>query len=196
MVGVAPEDRDVLRLLWIDDILTDNPTLLIKRFTRVIFGVSSSPFLSSGTVSHHIEKYEEDDPDFVAQVLRSLYVDDLISGNNTLPAAFKFYILAKGRLAEAGFNLRKFITNSDELRELIEKNERSRVDLPSNVGPQADQRAEKTIESETFAKSSARKQKMNLFSDLFGTMKLINFVLNFRKLRIWLERFLLLNAEF
>ena len=30
MVGVAPEDRDVLRLLWIDDILTDNPTLLKK----------------------------------------------------------------------------------------------------------------------------------------------------------------------
>ena len=75
MVGVAPEDHDVLRLLWIDDILTDNLTLLIKRFTRVIFGVSSSPILLSGTVSHHIEKYEQEDPDFVAQVLHSLYVD-------------------------------------------------------------------------------------------------------------------------
>ena len=85
MVGVAPEDRNVLRLLWIDDILTDNPTLLKKRFTRVIFGVSSSPFLLSGTVSHHIKKYEQEDPDFVAQVLRSLYVDDLISENNTQP---------------------------------------------------------------------------------------------------------------
>ena len=85
MVGVAPEDRDLLRLLWIDDILTDNPTLLKKRFTRVIFGVSSLPFLLSGTVSHHIKKYEQEDPDFVAQVLRSLYVDDLISENNTQP---------------------------------------------------------------------------------------------------------------
>ena len=65
-----------------------------------------------------------------------------------------FYILVKGKLAEAGFNSRKFITNSDELRELIEKNERSRVNLLPNVGPQADQRAEKATESQTFAESS------------------------------------------
>ena len=38
---------------------------------------------------------------------------------------FELYVKSKLRLKEAGFNLRKFVTNSEELRERIEKNERS-----------------------------------------------------------------------
>ena len=44
-VAIAPEHRDYLRFLWVNDILTDNPQLVIMRFTRVVFGVNSSPFL-------------------------------------------------------------------------------------------------------------------------------------------------------
>ena len=38
---------------------------------------------------------------------------------------FELYVKSKLRLKEAGFNLRKFVTNSEELRERIDKNERS-----------------------------------------------------------------------
>ena len=38
---------------------------------------------------------------------------------------FELYVKSKVRLKEAGFNLRKFVTNSEELRERIDKNERS-----------------------------------------------------------------------
>ena len=44
-VAIAPEHCDYLRFLWVDDILTDNPQLVIMRFTRVVFGENSSPFL-------------------------------------------------------------------------------------------------------------------------------------------------------
>ena len=43
MVAVTPEDR-ILRFLWLDDIDKKHPKIQILQFTRVIFGVSSSPF--------------------------------------------------------------------------------------------------------------------------------------------------------
>lgn len=46
-------DHDVLRL---DDVAKNEPKLHIYRFTRVIFGVSSSPFLLNATVKSHLER--------------------------------------------------------------------------------------------------------------------------------------------
>ena len=63
--------------LWIDDINKEDPQIVVKRFTRVVFGVTSSPFLLNGTVHHHLKMYEDKDPDVVKKTLRSMYVDDL-----------------------------------------------------------------------------------------------------------------------
>ena len=101
-IEIAEEHRDILRMLWIDDIFTDNLHLLVKRFERVVFALKPSPFLLNRTVKHHISKYELEDPQFVAQFLASIYVDDLISGNGTVPEAFQFYLKATERLLEAG----------------------------------------------------------------------------------------------
>ena len=54
MVGMAEEDRDVLRFLWVDAIDKPSPEIVVLRFTRVVFGVSSSPFLLNATIKHHI----------------------------------------------------------------------------------------------------------------------------------------------
>ena len=75
-VAIMPEHRDYLRFLCVNDILTDNPLLVIMRFTRVVFGVNSSPFLLHGTLCHHLNSYIDKDPEFVEEVVRSLYVDD------------------------------------------------------------------------------------------------------------------------
>ena len=45
MVGIAEEDRDVLRFLWVDNIEKKNPEIMVLMFTRAVFGVFSSPFL-------------------------------------------------------------------------------------------------------------------------------------------------------
>ena len=45
MIGVEENDRNVLRFLWIDDIDSDHPKVVTKRCTRLVFGVSCSPFL-------------------------------------------------------------------------------------------------------------------------------------------------------
>ena len=63
MVSIAEEDRDVLRFLWVDDIEKKNPEIVVLRFTRVVFGVCSSPFLLNATLKYHIERYKNEDPE-------------------------------------------------------------------------------------------------------------------------------------
>ena len=118
-VSVAEEDRDVLRLLWFDDVKKEYPEVIVLRFAQVVFGVLSSLFLLNATVKHHVEGHKEKDPEFVETFLRSIYVDHLSSGGDTDEEAYKLYIKSKVRLAEGGFNLRKFVTNSPELRKQI-----------------------------------------------------------------------------
>ena len=57
MVSVEEADRDVLRFLWVKDLKREPPEFEVYRFTRVIFGVSSSPFLLNATIRFHLEKY-------------------------------------------------------------------------------------------------------------------------------------------
>ena len=57
MVQVAKADQDVLRFLWINDPTSEDPNTVVKRFKRVVFGVTSSPFLLNGTVRHHVSNY-------------------------------------------------------------------------------------------------------------------------------------------
>ena len=57
MVGVDKKDRDVLRFLWTSELDSDILKPLKVRFTRVVFRVSSSPFLLNVTINHHIESY-------------------------------------------------------------------------------------------------------------------------------------------
>ena len=40
MIAVDNKDRDVLRLIWVDDVTKNDPKLRIYRFKRVVFGVS------------------------------------------------------------------------------------------------------------------------------------------------------------
>ena len=123
MVSVAEEDRDVLRFIWVDDPRKKNPDIIILRFTRVVFGVSSSPFLLNATIAHHMENYRREDPEFVTKFSRSIYVDDVISGAQDDDSTFELYLKSKKRLSEGGFNLRKFITNSSNLRTRMNRNE-------------------------------------------------------------------------
>ncbi|XP_028397211.1 uncharacterized protein LOC114521021 [Dendronephthya gigantea] len=154
MIAVSEADRDVLRFLWFDDVWSEQPEIIILRFTRVVFGVSSSPFLLNATINHHIEQYRAQDPAFVERFLRSIYVDDLNSGGNNDYSAYTLYKKSRLRLAEGGFNLRKFVTNSPELMKKIEGEE----ELPAVGKPKSDSQLDKLApeavneENETYAR--------------------------------------------
>eukprot|EP00731_Ephydatia_muelleri_P013896 Em0007g1206a len=116
MISIAPKDRDVLRFLWIDSIDKVLPRIMTFRFKRVVFGVSASPFLLNATIQHHMKSYETEDAAFVRRFLRSIYVDDVVSGAKDLKEASAFYHKCKSRLLAGGFNLRKIISNSAQLQ--------------------------------------------------------------------------------
>ena len=110
MIAVDDKDRDVLRFIWVDDVDKEDPKLQIYRFTRVVFGVLSSPFLLYTTVKFHLESFMESHQTVVERLLRSTYVDDIVSGANSEDEAFEFYAQAKEPFKRGGFNLRKFLT--------------------------------------------------------------------------------------
>lgn len=80
-ISVNPVDRDMLRFLWWKD-LPECPTIVEYRHCRVVFGISSSPFLLNATIQHHLrqEKFKGEDLAFTKSKLEEgFYVDNLIT---------------------------------------------------------------------------------------------------------------------
>jgi len=74
MVSVEESDHDALRFLWVHNVEEDPPKTLPLRFTRVVFGVSSSPFLLNATIRHHLECYGDSLPDLIQLLIDSMSV--------------------------------------------------------------------------------------------------------------------------
>ena len=95
-------------------------TDVILRFARVVFGVCASPFLLNATIKHHVERFSSSHPELVKELLRSIYVDDVVFGADDEDSTYELYTNSKGILRSASFNLRKF---SLALQERINKAE-------------------------------------------------------------------------
>ena len=126
-VSIKPEQRKLLRFLWIDSIELDDPCIVIYRFCRLVFGLISSPFVLGATMRHHMSKYVEVDLEFVLEVLRSLYVDDYASGADSVDSAFGLFEQLNKVFKEGGFNMRKWCSNDMKLIERIESAEKEQV---------------------------------------------------------------------
>ena len=156
MIYVAEDDRDALRFLWFDDPFSEEPKIIVFRFARVAFGLSSSQFLLNATLKHHIMVNESEDPELVQKLLQSFYVDDIISGDSDDIGAYKLYIKAKSRLTEGRFYARKFVSNSKKLMSQIKENDRL-LKNSCHGGPSiASKENSETVmeEDESYAKSA------------------------------------------
>ena len=120
-IEVAPEHRDFLRFMWFDDVFKSHPELISLRFTRVLFGLTCSPFLLNGTVKSHLQKYTQftDIKKFVEKLLHNLYVDDSVNSFDKLNDCLKFCKVSKWCLADAGFDLRKWKSNDSRFENYI-----------------------------------------------------------------------------
>ena len=147
MISVDKKDIDVLRFLWVDNVHADLLNLQVLRFTRVVFGVASSPFLLNATLKYHLEKYRSADPETVDRLERALYVDDVTYGADSVEEAFVLFTKSKLWLKEGGFNLRKFVTNSSMLQRKIDLQESCPVNCTKTVSPH-----QSTSEELSFAK--------------------------------------------
>jgi len=69
----------------------------------------------------------------VDELLRSFYVDDLVSGASTNEQAYELYKRSKDILSEGEFTLRKWSSNSTELMEEIHKETDETIDIKVNI---------------------------------------------------------------
>ena len=126
----SKEHRDFLRFLWYENVNSESDAkLIVYRFLRVVFGVTSSPFLLNGTIRHYLSKYLSCDQQFIEKLLEDLYVDDVTSGTKTIEQGKEFYKKAKLILSEAGFDLRKWATNDSKLQNFFDSQENSKAKI-------------------------------------------------------------------
>ena len=122
-IEIHPQDRKYLRFLWIDNIKALEPRVVTYQFNRVVFGVTSSPFLLNAVLRYHLQTYSKKDQEFVKKMVDSFFVDDLVTSCDSIQEAGELYDKAKTRLAEGGFTLRKWKTNDINLASKIIESE-------------------------------------------------------------------------
>ena len=75
-------DRNTMRFHWLKDLETKQVEPL--RSTRALFGLFTSPFHLGGVVDQHLRNLQQNFPNEVEEVRRSLYVDNLTKNNSNL----------------------------------------------------------------------------------------------------------------
>ena len=96
---------------------------MVMRFARVVFGGNSSPFILNATIRHHLNTCLPVDSPLARELLKSLYVDDYVSGDGDVDSAFILSKKIKLCLKSGGFNMRKWNSNSEELLKALQEDE-------------------------------------------------------------------------
>ena len=117
-IDIREKDQDKLRFLWLRDVESNNPSIVQYRFCRLAFGLCPSPSILGATSKKHLEKYTAPFPKPV-EVLGHLFVDDLSCSTKSFDSAMDIASISKAILAEGAFNLRKFNSNSPDLRKRL-----------------------------------------------------------------------------
>ncbi|KAI5756186.1 hypothetical protein M8J77_022835 [Diaphorina citri] len=106
-ISVSEADRDYLRFLWLE-----NGQVVQFRHCRVVFGVSSSPFLLEACIRLLLNSTQNPHP-FVAQLKQSFYVDNCITSLKSVAEAREFIEVASDVMRERQFDLRGWEITGD-----------------------------------------------------------------------------------
>ena len=85
------------------------------KFSRAIFGLTSSPFLLGGVIQHHLDTCRAEYPMYVQEIENGLYVDDIITGGSSVETVRELKYKATEIFSEATFQLHKWHSNVPEL---------------------------------------------------------------------------------
>ena len=71
-IQIAPDDRRMLKFLWLDDIKKGNPEINQYQFRRLSFGLTPSPAILASSIRYHLSKYEEKELKIVSPIPSTL----------------------------------------------------------------------------------------------------------------------------
>ena len=115
-IMINTNDRDMLRLLWVDDITSKESQVVQYRFCRLVFGITPSPAILQCVIRHHLSWYRNSHAEIVNLLSDTLYVDDFPGGASNREEGFQVYRQAKEVMNRGGINLRKWRTNDRDLQ--------------------------------------------------------------------------------
>ncbi|XP_037924394.1 uncharacterized protein LOC119660089 [Hermetia illucens] len=109
---VDSRDCDLLRIVW-----RPEPQGPIKhyRLNTVTYGTVSVPFQATRTLQQVAEDEQFTSPSASESIKKDFYVDDLLTGSSTIEGAAKLQNDIVNVLKKAGFNIRKWSTNYEEV---------------------------------------------------------------------------------
>ena len=113
-IRVRESERDAQRFHWRKNEADEIETF---RFARVLFGLAPSPYLLEEVLESHFDAWAEKYPDEVARLRRSMYVDDLLTGGQTVQQVQTRKERALEILHDASFELHKWNSNIPQLEE-------------------------------------------------------------------------------
>ena len=102
-------DKDLHRFVWREDA---GKPLRDFRMTRMTFGVSASPFAANMAVQQNASDLAVQYPLAAEAVVKSFYVDDCLSGADTVSGGIEMQTQLQEMFEKGGFQLRKW--NSSE----------------------------------------------------------------------------------
>ncbi|XP_062713287.1 uncharacterized protein LOC134290230 [Aedes albopictus] len=120
-IVVAAMHQPLQRIFWRD---SPEQPLKVYQLTTVTYGTASAPFLATRCLVQLAEDGHSEYPLGASTVKEDFYVDDVLSGDDTLGAAIERQKQVKELLAGAGFPIHKWCSNSDLMLEHIPESER------------------------------------------------------------------------
>ena len=114
-IRVQECDRDAQRILWYNNLRDRRITNY--RYTRVIFGATSSLYILGATLEKHLETYRHTMDATVQMLKEDTYVDDIQGGGDLEEDVVRFKTEATTIMGEAGFELHKWHSNAPEVND-------------------------------------------------------------------------------
>ena len=113
-IGLQDEAKDVTRFFWLKDkdTLGVENNIEMYRFCRVPFGIISTQFLLAATIDHHLKNCNNDEGETIRE---NIYVDNVITGTQSIQEAVHLYNVSKQIFKGAAMNLRDWMSNSQEV---------------------------------------------------------------------------------
>ena len=127
-IEIPPEDRPFHRFLWRD--LDQQKVPEEYEFSRVVFGVNSSPFHAQFVTQHHVETHRTEYPLAAETALKSTYMDDGMDSVADDQQGIELHKQLPQLWKRAGMQAREWLSNSPVvLSEIPPEDRTSKNDL-------------------------------------------------------------------
>ncbi|XP_062704069.1 uncharacterized protein LOC115264003 [Aedes albopictus] len=116
-IGMHPDDCKYQRVLWCND----QNDMKVFELQTVTYGVASSPYHATKALMQLVEDEGEEFPLASAVIKKDSYVDDFLTGGESVRTVITTYQELSELLGRGGFGVHKFCSNSQDVLATIPK---------------------------------------------------------------------------